>query len=203
VPFHDNIVSDRVKNLGALFGALAWPLERSDGAWIMTPDEEPSKMGWHDALFEKAAPFVVDGSFIEATGEDGVEYEWRFMRGKLYRDGEGRPIVTEVKLTIPALQVRPALVQLGKKLPKLMKRLGEPSSLAAMFERLGWPSSRLPDGGVKVGKKTENQGMFGRSDERVLGALATFVAPDSYVEVAVGDDTLCYSFTKGELVVES
>jgi hypothetical protein len=105
-----------------------------------------------DALFEKAAPFVVDGSFIEATGEDGVEYEWRFMRSKLYRDGQGRPIVTEVKLTIPALQVRPALVQLGKKLPNVMKRLGEPSSRAAMFERLG--------------KTTEAQGMFGRSDVR-------------------------------------
>ena len=40
------------------------------------------KLGRDFELFQKVAPFVRDGSFIEMYGEDGERWRWIFKNGK-------------------------------------------------------------------------------------------------------------------------
>jgi hypothetical protein len=41
------------------------------------------KLGDDEVLFRAIAPFVVGGSFIEMSGEDGACWRWYFLDGKL------------------------------------------------------------------------------------------------------------------------
>jgi hypothetical protein len=86
--FHGGIVissaGSKDLDLGKIFADLAWPLERTKTGWVMV-DGDDCKHGWEDALFEKAAPFVRDGSVIRGRGEDGEIFMWRFAGGRLRR----------------------------------------------------------------------------------------------------------------------
>jgi hypothetical protein len=77
--------------------------------------------------------------------------------------------------------LRPAFAHLESKLPKLLKRLKQPSSVTAAFDRLGWKTGRRSDGALEVTRKLGSAPVLTASDARLLRALAGFIAPDSYV----------------------
>jgi hypothetical protein len=84
-------------------------------------------------------------------------------------------------MTIPTAQLRPAFDHLREKLPKLVAKLDDPSSVTALFDRLGWKTGRRPDGSLEITRKLGANPMLSERDARVLRALAAFIAPDSQV----------------------
>lgn len=82
VPFYEGIYRPKQtpRTLEEVFDDLAWPLVRAEDHWVMVDNQAPN-FGWQDELFTTVAPFVVDGSYIEARREDGHLFEWRFVGG--------------------------------------------------------------------------------------------------------------------------
>ena len=65
-----------------LFDQGRWAVEFDDDGNVNDIQFEGEKKGWgEDELFEKIAPFVKDGSFIEMHGEDGGMWRWVFKNG--------------------------------------------------------------------------------------------------------------------------
>jgi hypothetical protein len=202
--FHAGIISPSAgSDLGKIFADLAWPLKQTKTGWVMV-DGQDCKQGWEQQLFETAAPFVRDGSTIRARGEDGEEVVWRFSRGQVeIVDDESEEDVPEgdyiksVHLSISPAQLRPAFVQLEQKLPKLLAKLEDPSSVTAAFDRLGWQTSRGRDGTLVIERKRGASPMLTERDARVLRTLEAFVAPDSQI---VGTTSWRVVFSDGRYV---
>jgi len=181
-PFHDDITNAPVKTIGDVFASLAWPLKKQGDAWVMPTAGKPScKMGWQEQLFELAAPFVADGSFIVAHGEGGP-FAWYFVGGRVQDEEPNTDRIGTVRITVPVASLRPAFVELERALPKLLKRLDDPVSVTAVFDRLHWKTERTADGSLRVVRKLGAEPRLTSRDQRVLEALARFVATDSIVE---------------------
>jgi hypothetical protein len=196
VPFYEGIVVGGTPHtLGEVFDSFAWPLVRKDDHWVMV-DGGSAKTGWQDDLFTTVAPFVVDGSSIKARGEDGEPFEWHFVGGSVQDEPEPPVFVGRAQVVVPVANLRDAFAAIEKKLPKLLVKLGEPSSVTAVFDRLGWKTARAKDGTLEVGRKPGDEKELCDRDRRVLKTLAPFVTPDSFVE---GEGGLRIVFVDGAL----
>ena len=59
------------------------PITDNDGN-VTDLDFAGDKLAYdEDEMFEKIAPYVDDGSFIEMSGEDGAQWRWVFSGGKV------------------------------------------------------------------------------------------------------------------------
>src|ERR1041385_554896 len=186
--------------LGRIFGDIAWPLKKMKSGWVMEVQEDSAecKQGWETELFEAVAPFVKDGSYIKARGEDGQDFEWYFARGAV-RDSEPLLQLGTIKLTVPVAKLRAAHARVQEKLPRLMEKLDEPVSLTTIFERLDWKTQRAADGSLVLGRKKSEYPELTAPDQRVLKAIAKFVAPDSYVEVLERGEVSRFALADGKL----
>jgi hypothetical protein len=182
VPFYEGIVvGETPHTLGEVFDSFAWPLVRKADHWVMVDGASP-KHGRQDDLFTTVAPFVVDGSYIKARGEDGQPFEWHFVSGSVKDEPEPTVLVGRAQIVVPVATLRDAFAAVEKKLPKLLVKLGEPSSVTAVFDRLGWKTTRAKDGTLEVGRKPGDEKELCERDRRVLKILAPFVTPESFVE---------------------
>jgi hypothetical protein len=183
--------------LEEVFDSVAWSLRKQAGHWVMVESEDV-KQGWQDELFASVAPFVVDGSFIKARGEDGELFEWHFIGGAVH-DAPAPPVlVGRVQLVVPVAKLRDAFVALESQLPKLLAKLDDPPSVTAVFDRLGWKTTRGKDGTLEVGRKAGDDKPLTERDRRVLKALAPFVTAESFVEGREGGWR--FVFERGRLV---
>jgi len=58
--------------------------EADDDGNVIDLDFAGDKLAYdEDKMFQKIAPFVEDGSFIEMRGEDGAMWRWVFSDGKV------------------------------------------------------------------------------------------------------------------------
>ena len=181
--------------LDEAFSDLAWPLVRKNEHWVMKPDE-PRNLGWQGELFKRLAPFVVDGSYVTARGEDGRRMGWYFSGGRCFDEVDAEIELGAVRLVVPVSELQAAMRRVRDKLPKLVAKLGDPVSITAVFAALHWTTSRAKDGSLQLGRKQDDHPLT-RTDERVLHAIAPFVGKGSYVEAGNGDDTWRFVFDGG------
>lgn len=187
-PIYEYVCGDTPETLSEVCERLAWPLVEKGDHLVMV-DGDPPTSGWQHDLFEAVKPLVVAGSFVKAKDEQGERFEWVFS-GHTIEIGHARIIV-------PVANLRTAFAAVEKKLPTMLAKLDDPSSVTAIFDRLGWKTVRMKDGSLHVAARSGELKELSERDRRVLKVLAPFVAPESVVESLHADWHM--SFVGGRL----
>jgi hypothetical protein len=68
--------------------AVGWDTEEQEGAFLRLTREGGKFTEEEEVLFERLAPLLVPGSYVEFIGEDFEMWRWDFRHGKL-RVSEG------------------------------------------------------------------------------------------------------------------
>ncbi|RKZ09793.1 hypothetical protein DRQ25_05240 [Candidatus Fermentibacteria bacterium] len=76
---------DDVDTLAIVVSAFGWRLVEDTGDNVVGIRYEGEKCWREEELFKALAPYVVDGSYVEVTGEDGDHFRWFFTAGKCYQ----------------------------------------------------------------------------------------------------------------------
>lgn len=79
------------ETFGAAMDECGWDVECDKDGNIVTIEFSCEKLGSEQEIFNAIAPFVLDESYVEMSGEDGDLWRWVFADGKCQ---EVHPTVT-------------------------------------------------------------------------------------------------------------
>lgn len=78
----ENEELENAQNAVEAIQAWGWEPELDDDGNIVDIYFQWEKLGQEDLMFQRIAPWVKDGSYIEMSGEDGCVWRWVFKDGE-------------------------------------------------------------------------------------------------------------------------